>query len=339
MRNVDLKQNFLILIKSILFILISLMILVSCDSKSDKYREWIKLRSGTKFTSEDMSFLINEFGEPIDTVDLGKTKSFNYYNHYFFYGPFFSKEESVEIINDYETKWNKMYPELRKWLRDTGKKQGLDPYFYLTDKNRNWKEYKRKIDDFKSKYSYKYEKKSFGKEITFYEFVKSYNEKFPDLTLNQSQDSIIKFLGLEDYDSKQMTSISYKFITDKNDSYNKRITGNDKVKDFKIDQYRDLRIYNDSTIDGFLYSNSYCITDKSKEKRKESIIGDWIYGDVQGAILFMKDGTYSMSNSMSSKRGKWWINCDGEIVLTNQGKNLRLTDDGIKIGSTIYRKR
>lgn len=320
--------------KKILLLSISILFLYSCSSKDDSFEKWITERVGTKFESNDMDFLVDEFGTPIDTINLSETKKFGYRNKNFFWGPYFDKNESLRIIQEFKNKRKK----IDEWMIEIGKRDGVNPNFYLSSGNPNYYDYKSKLDDLYNEYEVLYNKNSMGRDVTFPEFVVSYHKKFPELTIKQCQDSIASFLNLDDFGKKEFTSITYRFITDDNESYHKRY-GNKSLRNFKILVYRDLTINNDGTIDDNIGLNdSYCINESSKEDLMEYVIGDWVYGDVMGAYKFMDDGTYSMSNSFTSKRGKWWIDCSGEIVCSKQNSSLKVTNEGIMAGTTLYKR-
>ena len=319
--------------KKILLLSISILFLYSCSSKDDDFKEWITNRGGTKFETSDMDFLINEFGRPIDTINLSETKKFGYGNKNFFWGPYFDKNESLRIIQEFKNKRKK----IDEWMIEKGKSDGVNPISYLSSGNPNYGNYKSKLDDLYNEYEILYKKISGGEKITFSEFVLDYNKKFPEFTLKQCQDSIAMFLNLSDFRKKEFTSITYRFVTDDNESYHKRY-GNKNLRNFKVLIYRDLTINNNGTIDENIYNDSYCINESSKEDLMDYVIGDWVYGDVMGAYKFMDDGTYSMSNSYTSKRGKWWIDCSGEIVCSKQNSSLKVTNEGIMAGTTLYKR-
>lgn len=320
--------------KKILLLSISILFLYSCSSKDDSFKKWINERGGTKFESNDMDFLVDEFGTPIDTINLSDSKKLRFQNENFFWGPSFNKNESLEIIKNYRKKIN----ELNEWMAISGRENGDTPDNYLSSYNPNWESYKDKLNELYNEFKIIYDKKTGGRDVTYTELVNSFKEKFPKYSLKQCNDSVSVFLNLDDFSKKEFTSITYRFVTVEKESYHK-IYGNTNLRNFEISLCRDLTIKNDGTIEKNIYSNSFCITKSSKEDLKEYIIGDWVYGDVMGAYKFMEDGTYSMSNSFTSKRGKWWIDCSGEIVCSEQNSNLKVTNEGIMSGETLYKKK
>jgi hypothetical protein len=322
--------------KKIFFLSIFILLLYSCSSKDDSFKEWITERGGTKFETSDMDFLINEFGNPIDTINLSDTKKLKFQNEKFFWGPSFNKNESIENIGKYREKIN----QLKEWMTVSGRKHGDSPENYLSSYNPNWERYKDKLNELYDEYKIIYNKKTGGRDITFTEFVNSFKNKFPKYSLTQCKDSVSNFLNLNDFRKKEFTSITYRFVTDDNESYHKRY-GNKNLRNFQVLIYRDLTINNDGTIDENTYNDSFCINESSKEDLMEYVIGDWVYGDLMSTFKFMKDGTYSYNSKLFkiSLSGRWWIDCSGEIVRNDQNSTLKVTNEGIMSGTTLYKKQ
>lgn len=321
--------------------------MVSCKSKFDTWDDFIDENKGIRFNEEHMDFLVSKFGDPIDTIYRADDEEFEFLNINFFWGPKFSKEESKRIIQDFRIKEKKIL-ELRNPERINNRMNQLN-------------------DEFKKIY---YETVS-DQKISLSDFKKSYEEKFPELTETQILDSLIIIFEFKEryelseswkkenfwdadgdgdndfYDEKQNLFNSYfektiRFVREKNQSYKyhygESCTLCEIKKDFDVNIIVSLTLDKDGHISSSsMYSSEFCITPKSKEKFEKYVVGDWVYGDVLGAYKFFSDGTYNMSNGLGSSYGNWWINCEGSIVLSNN-RGLIITDEGIKVGETTYRK-
>ena len=116
------------------------------------------------------------------------------------------------------------------------------------------------------------------------------------------------------------------------------------IKDFKIEVSKEIEVLKDGTIK-MTPGSSYRITDESRNELKKMIVGvDWVYktgNNLIAAIKYSDDGTYRYSTKMFggiSKQGTWRINNDGEIDASNQDGVIKITNSGIRIGSTVYVK-
>jgi hypothetical protein len=298
---------------------LTLFIVTSCESKYDLWEDFIEEKKGSRFTSEHMEYLVSKFGDPIDTIYRADDKEFEFLNINFFWGPQFSKEESERIIQDFRLK-EKEILELR-----------------------NPERIKNRINQLNHEYEKIYYERVSEQKISLSDYKNSYKKKFPELTESQILDSLIIFFEFRDkslfnsYFEKQI-----RFLREKNQSY-KRHYGESCTlceikKDFEVNIMVSLHLDINGNISSYSkYSSEFCITSKFREKFEKYVFGDWIYGDVLGAYKFMNDGTYNMSNGLGTSSGNWWIDCEGSIKLSNN-QGLIITNGGIKVGETTYRK-
>lgn len=329
--------------------LVSLLIIVAlsgCSKSSEDFNKWIREHKGKKFTAELMQELISTYGNPIDSSS-GSDVEVRGFDNAFFLGPAFETEEGKRLYQEAEAEWDRLYAYWTEKMNRSGEEQGISSEFYFSDMNNNWSDWVTARDEYYNKYANLYNEKASINSFTLGEFLKAYQKKYPELSMTQCIDSIksFKFAGVGEMELANIQNKTYSFSVEKSVSY-KRTFGKEKedIKDFEVDLTSELTILGDGTIGDVSYGTSYCITEDSKNDLKKKVIGDWVYksgGEVVGAFKFNEDGTYRMSNNMfggMSKEGKWSINCSGEIDATKQNTNLTLTEDGLSVGETTYKK-
>jgi len=330
------------MLKTFKSLIISLLLLtLSCSSGEEKFREWINVNEGKVLTDDGLSYLIEQFGIPQDTLQKGNEKIFQYQGVCSFHSPNFSKKETEKYISEYNFRYDKLY----NWLKESGRRQGLYPEYQTSSLNEDYESFKFKKnqlwDEFRDRY---YDKVELGTKFSFNELVQDFSFKNPQLSESQSIDSIIDFYNIDDFDQVQLTSISYLFKIEENIWYSKYYTLDDDEKDYLIDLFQEVRVNQEGTIISDSDDGSYCLSEIGKQKLRDFVSDDWIYkmGSPEpiSTFKFSKDGTYTFDSKMFSisKRGEWWVTCGGEIAMTNQDRNLQILDKGIRIGETIYRR-
>ncbi|WP_296634287.1 hypothetical protein [Polaribacter sp.] len=378
-----------------LLLLIIIVTLYSCGGNNPKennsiektifldkqFDNWMELKRGVKFKESDIDSLVNLLGSiPIDTISESDDWKFGYVNKYSFYSQFFTKQEADSLILE-STKFTE------SWIKKNKPKYYYDGIEIKNGKRKKVKKFKnypyntakRKIEkELNDKNLILYKSRSNGKRISINQFIKSYRDKFPSQTLEQSRDSFFNFLCIKyqypnkDYffpqkmfregrwkkkkllSRKETFRKTYKFLIGENLSY-KDYWGK-KYPDEKIDRmdynvnfYESVGIDYKGIIDDMLDNGTYLdgdidnsISKSSKKYFENYLIGDWVMGElgnVQGAYKFFEDGTYSMSNKLNgTSRGKWYINSWGGIQCSKQSGYLLFTPDGLKVGKTFYRK-
>jgi len=306
-------------IRKFCLFLVSSIILVSCKSNDDIWHDFITENEGLKFTDSHMKYLVSRFDQPLDTVFKANNKEFEFLNVQFFWGPEFSKEEAERIIHEYRDKKKKVL------------------------QLKNPERIKYKIDQLNYEFQKLYEEKVSNKKISLAEFKESFESKFPELTEKQVLDAIKTIFEFKDRNLfNAYFQKTIRFMTGRNRSYKKHYgeacTLCKMKKDFDINIIESLILEYDGTISSSSkYSSEFCITARYEEKFKKHVTGDWVYGNVLGAYKFFGDGSYNMSNGLGSSSGEWWINCEGSIVLSNN-RGLIITERGIKVGETTYKK-
>jgi len=328
------------ILKSVL-VSLNFILIISCSSGDEKFREWINVNEGQILSDEGLNYLIDQFGLPVDTLIKGDDKIFQYSGVNSFFSPQFSKEEAKSYISDYNARYDKLY----EWLKESGRRQGLSPEFQTGSFNGSYESFKIKKgdlwDEFRTIY---YNRVEEGVKYSFNELVQDYNLKNPELSTAQSKDSIIKLYYIDDFDKTQFISIAYQFKVEENIWYSKYYDLYDDEKDYLIDLFQEVRIDNDGVIISDYNDGSYCLSEVGKKKLKNHITGVWNYrmgsSDRLSTFDFSENGTYTYNSRMFSisKRGEWWVTCGGEIGMTNQDRNLQVLKNGIQIGETIYRK-
>ena len=299
--------------KKLLTSIVIILSLYSCSSGEKDFMKWGKQNNGKMFTAEIMNDLISKFGPVVDTV-IQYDYDNNQWDYAFFLGPDFDSTKGKELFYN-------------------ARSEGGDSL-------------------------YKWEKIYFengGREtLKFSELVNFYQKKFPNLNLDQCIDSLkiigkYNFLIPEDF---SIRDTGFLFLTEKSVSY-KKIFGFENRE--KGDDYKDFKIYltsvvyklKNGTVDKPMASsdNGHGITEDSKTEFENILIGEWACRDYSQKIIaklnYFKNGTYTYSTTLLggiNKKGNWRINRDGEIVSTNQDGNMTITNSGIRIGSTIYKK-
>ena len=309
-------------IKYLIFLFI-LTVIFSCSSGTEIFIEWSNSNEGKVLSEEKLNYLINEFGYPLDTIYKGDEKIFAFRGIESFHSPKFSRDETKKYISDYKKKTKPVW----------------DRYY----SNQDNEEFRKKFDlveeEFKEIY---YSRVGVDQKYSFNELVNDFQTKNPTLSLDQSTDSIVKIYNIDDFDKTQLTSTAFNFRVEENIWYSKYYNKDEDEEDFLIDIFQEVRIDRNKIIISDYNDSSFCLSEKGKNELEDLVIGDWVYdvgsGRPLGAFKFSNDGTYSMSNTMASKKGKWWITCGGQIGMTNSDKNIQLLNNGIKVGSTVYKK-
>lgn len=320
------------------------------SSKDNLFVEFQLNKSDSIFTNDDLTYLIKTFGEPIEIRTPEDSKKFGYINKYSFWSPFFNKDESLEIIEEYNSNYEQYRLEQQKWLRKTGP---------LSSQNRNWESYKLKMNKFSDRYKNFYIEKSKGEELQLYKIIESYMKKNPEKSYAIVLEEFEDFFRLDDNGYRtginvyKLTNTVYTFKTQEKVSLLKYYRDNTNRKDFEIDEFRTLKVTGNGIIlNDSDYNSSFCITDQSRSEIKKLLTegtGDWILGqkgNVQGSYKFSNNGEYRMTNIYSPKVnglpqptiGDWWINCSGEIVCSKQQDEMIITKSGILNGQTLYTK-
>lgn len=289
---------------------------ISCTNSDEKFGIWMKENNGLEFTSEHMDFLVSEYGEPIDTISDIDKKIPNGFSMNVFYGPeFIDIDESNYIIDEFNERLRlgESYTNLMNEYKSLYMAvSGVQPISqYSNDIEIPWtvkefiNEYQRKISEFDDN----------------------------DFSFESAKDSISKFFKLEDEryfrPPFDLNSITYRFktITTSSKDYWPN-TDNPK----EIDVYRDVKItdgkinFNEGMFFDMngLWDENWCISEKSKRKITNNVVGDWVFrknGRVVSAYKFFEDYSFSMSSASGTLRGGWSINCNGQISRTEQGGN------------------
>ena len=320
-------------------------------SKDDLFVEFQVNKSDSLFTNDHLNYLIRTFGEPVDVKTPKDSKKFGYINMSSFWAPFFDRDESLKIIDEFKINEKQYRQKLFDWLRKTGP---------VSSENRNWESYKSKMEKFYEKYKNLYENKSEGKKIHIIEIFESYCKKNPEKSLKENLEEFKYLFRRDDSgystgvgDINSLTATVYKFKTQEKSSLLRYYEQGEKRKDFEIDLFRTLTISVDGKVkNDSEYNSSFCITDQSRSEIKKLLTngtGDWINGqkgNVQGSYRFFDNGQYRMANIYSPKAnglpqptiGDWWINCSGEIVCSKQPDNMIITESGILNGQSLYTK-
>lgn len=288
---------------------------ISCTNSDEKFGIWMRENNGLEFTSEHMDFLVSEYGEPIDTISDIDKKIPNGFSMNVFYGPeFIDIDESNYIIDEFNERLRlgESYTDLMNEYKSLYMAvSGVQPISqYSNDIEIPW---------------------------TVKEFINEYQRKLSefddnDISFERAKDSISKFFKLEDegYRFKfDLNSITYRFktITTSSKDYWPN-TDNPK----EIDVYRDVKItdgkinFNEGMFFDMngLWDENWCISEKSKRKITNNVVGDWVFrknGRVVSAYKFFEDYSFSMSSASGTLRGGWSINCNGQISRTRQGGN------------------
>jgi hypothetical protein len=336
--------------KKLFTVILIISTLYSCSSGSKEFLKLSSENDGKMFTVEFMDKLISEFGTPVDTTIKGDYEN-NGWSYALFLGPDFDAEKGKELFymakkeNDSLSKW------FYKHMQETGDQQGLNGDQRYSDLNSEYANSKKIfIDDFDKKWMTIYFDKGGREKLKFSELIFAYQNKFPNLNLDQCIDSLkklpVNFNTPEDFNIRDTV---FAFRIDKSVSYKKAL-GDERYN--KGDDIKDFNIWTNSTItklsNGKVQQSlgtTYGLTEDSKSMLENIVICEWIYRDNSKEIVaklnYFKNGTYTYSTTMfggMNKRGNWRINFDGEIESTNQDGNMKITNTGIRIGSTIYKK-
>ena len=322
-------------------------------SKDDLFVEFQVNKSDSIFNNDHLNYLIRTFGDPLDVKTPKDSEKFGYININSFWAPFFNKDESLKILEEFKFNEKQYRLKLFKWLSKTGP---------VSSENRNWDSYKSKMEKFYDKYKNLYEKKSDGRKIHIIEIFESYSKKNPEKSLEENLKEFQYLFGRYDNNTKAYGSWKiksfittvYKFKTQEKSSLLKYYEQGDKRKDFEIDLFRTLTISADGKVakTDSETNSSFCISDQSRSEIKKLLTegtGDWSLGqkgNVQGSYKFFDNGQYRMANMYSPKVnglpqptiGNWWINCSGEIVCSKQRDNMIITESGILNGQSLYSK-
>jgi hypothetical protein len=354
--------------KKLLTSIVIILSLYSCSSGEKDFMKWGKQNNGKMFTAEIMNDLISKFGPVVDTVILNDNdwSEGMDWSYDLFLGPDFDSEKGKELFYMARAEQDSLSKWFYKHMKETGDEQGLKGDQRYSDLNYEYKNSTKVfIEDFYKKWETIYFEKGGRKTLKFSELVNSYNKKFPDLNLDQCIDSLTitgkSNFGIPvttpDYGKPEKLNFSardtgFLFLIEKSVSY-KKIFGFENRE--KGDDYKDFKIYltsvvyklKNGTVDKPMASsdNGHGITEDSKTEFENILIGEWVCRDYSQKIIaklnYFKNGTYTYSTTLLggiNKKGKWRINRDGEIVSTNQDGNMTITNSGIRIGSTIYKK-
>ena len=310
---------------------------ISCTNSDEKFGIWMKENNGLEFTSEHMDFLVSEYGEPIDTINNMDDKIPVGFNINLFYGPeFIDIDDSNYYIEEYKEKQKKIQDIF--WYKDNYGERQLK-------KGRSFAGWENEsgflLDEFRDIYMAITGYESISQydiniqaPWTVREFITEYQRKVSEfndeISFEEAKNKIIGFFYLDgkvvNYD---LNSITYRFktITTSSKDYWPN-TDNPK----EIDVYRDVKItdgkinFNEGMFFDMngLWDENWCISEKSKRKITNNVVGDWAFrknGRVVAAYKFFEDYTFSMSSASGTLRGGWSINCNGQISRTEQGGN------------------
>ena len=353
-------------------LLTSIVIILSLYSCSSGEKEFLKLGSeneGKMFTVEFMNKLISEFGSPVDTSISGDSENGNW-SYTLFLGPDFDSTKGKELFYMAKAEQDRLldtvYVNRQISLNFVKAKEeyeklkgepiissdGLEAiYLSLPTSPKSMEETLRILqDDFEKKWPAIYFEKGGRERLKFSELVNSYQKKFPNLNLDQCIDSLKKLPG--DFNIPEGFNIRdtvFAFRIDKSVSY-KKAFGDERYN--KGEDIKDFNIWTNSTITKLSngkvkqsYGTTYGLTEDSKTELENIVIGEWVYRDNSQEIVaklnYFKNGTYTYSTTLLGgikKKGNWKINYDGEIESTNQDGNIKITNSGIRMGSTNYKK-
>ena len=333
--------------KKLLYLLL-IPLFISCSNSDEKFGLWMKENNGKEFSSEHMNHLISEYGEPIDTINAMDEKIPNVYGSfsiYAFYGPeFVDLWDSEYYIDEFNERKKKIYN--KYWFKDK--------YGNVQSRNGGMTPWENESGWLKDEYIGIYMALTGVESTSQYEvniqvpwtireFITEYQRKVSDdafsvedeISFEQAKDSIIDFFSLDKASTVQrlgyeidLNSVVYRFKTITTSSKDFWPNWSNPIE---VDVFRDVKI-TDGLINfnSFLFSDgmsgispeNWCISEKSKNKLRKNIVGDWAFresGRVVSSYKFNSDGSYSMSSAAGKLEGGWSVNCKGQISRSRQG--------------------